>query len=89
MDEPEPGTWGQGGLFFYTNTLKFDDPRDSPIYWSPARVGDLTITRVGDDRVTLQASNGTLYIFNLTTRVYQQTIVPPVVTPPPDDAALL
>lgn len=85
LEEPAPGMWGQGGLFVYADTLTFDDPHDSPIYWSPARVGDLTITRVDDDRVTLHAANGTTYIFNLTTRTYEHTIDPPVVTPPPSD----
>jgi hypothetical protein len=73
----------QGVVRVYTSTLDLEDQSDPVLYPTPRRSGLVFVAADLFPQLRLQAQDGTVYLFNVLTRTYEQTIAPPVLTPLP------
>ena len=81
----------RGAIVVFTETLDLATPepgaRDTRppafeyLYWTPVEAGRVTILSVNNEHVTLEATNGTRFYFNLLTRVWEDANGVPLPTP--------
>ena len=77
--EPTPGELTLGGVYV-VSPADGSVPR-SLIYWTSIRAGRLEIIAVDDTRVTLRAYNGTLFVFDASTRQWVDATPGPTPVP--------
>lgn len=61
-----------GGTYVVTNTLDRMTPVQSAVYGMPVRVGGVEIVQADGLRLTLRADDGSHWIFDVTTRTWEQ-----------------
>lgn len=61
-----------GGVFVASSTLEGAPAHHSEVYWMPTRVGGVDITQVNGSQLTLQADDGSRWIFDVVTRMWER-----------------
>lgn len=78
--DPPPDRHWRGGIVIYTSTLQLQSGSFSPIYWTPVDHGLIRIKYVNGTQIIVQAENGTVFVFDTATRVWQTTAAEPLLT---------